>query len=625
VQGEGRRPAIPHVSALDGARGLAVAGVVFFHGGHLTGGYLGVDFFFTLSGFLITSLLLAETQRTGSIGLGGFWARRARRLLPALAVLMAGIAVYCWVFASSDQLAQIRGDAFATLAYSANWREVFAHQNYFALFTSPSPLNHTWSLAIEEQFYVIWPLIFVGLLAIAKHAIAKAVLVTSLVLAAISSVLMITLYDPVNVTRAYFGTDTRAAAILLGAALAAWLTIHGPTRTHTARIALETLGLIGAGILAIAWTRLDGQSSTLYHGGFLLCGLAATAVIAAAVHPEPGPLARILSLRPLCQLGLISYGVYLYHWPIDVALDQKQMGFGGWPLFTFQTAVTLAAAIASYRIIEQPIRRGQLTSKQLAKLTPAITLALIIVITTSTTGSRPARTITALRYPLIAATKAFNTAPPGAQRIMIVGDSVADVLGQAMKQIDTKRPLAVFNATQGGCLFPSGIEHVRFRLADGTTSIRPGFPCDPAWEAGALEAFRPAVVIWIVSNPGERMWYRGRWIEACAEPYESLYQRDLRREITNLGAAGARVVITTTAYGLTRDEDRYADCDNRLRRKIAGETRAQLVDLFSYVCPHGVCREKQDGVMLRPDGLHYAGAGGRIVARWLVDQVGSAG
>src|SRR5205823_2634965 len=145
------------------------------------------------------------------------------------------------------------------------------------------------------------------------------------------------------------------------------------------------------------------------------------------------------------------------------------------------------------------------------------------------------------------------------------------------------------------------------------------------WEAGAIEAFRPAVVIWIVSNPGERMWYRGRWIEACAEPYESLYRRDLRREITNLGAGGARVVITTTAYGLSRDEDRYTDCDNRLRRTIAGDTRAQLVDLFSYICPLGVCREKQDGVVLRPDGLHYTGAGGRIVARWLVDQVGSAG
>src|SRR6476469_4184735 len=124
----GVRPvAIPHISALDGARGLAVAGVLLFHGGHLIGGYLGVDFFFTLSGFLITSLLLAESNRTGSVGLGGFWTRRARRLLPALAVLMVGVALYAAVLAKPVELAQIRGDAFATLAYVANWRAVYAH------------------------------------------------------------------------------------------------------------------------------------------------------------------------------------------------------------------------------------------------------------------------------------------------------------------------------------------------------------------------------------------------------------------------------------------------------------------------------------------------------------------
>jgi peptidoglycan/LPS O-acetylase OafA/YrhL len=295
VESEGRKAAIPHISALDGARGLAVAGVLLFHGGHLIGGYLGVDFFFTLSGFLITSLLLAESGRTGSVGLGGFWSRRARRLLPALAVLMVAVALYCFAFASTDQLYAIRSDAFATLGYVANWRQVFSHRDYFALFSAPSPLDHTWSLAIEEQFYVIWPLVFVGLLAWRQRAAARAVLVTSLVLAGVSSVLMIALYDPANVSRSYFGTDTRAAAILFGAALAAWLAIHGPTRDRRRRVALEIVGIGSAIGLAVAWTRLDGQSSTPYHGGFLLCGLAATAVIAAAVHPEPGPVSRVLA------------------------------------------------------------------------------------------------------------------------------------------------------------------------------------------------------------------------------------------------------------------------------------------------------------------------------------------
>jgi len=362
VETEGRAGSIAHISALDGARGLAVAGVLLFHGGHLKGGYLGVDLFFTLSGFLITSLLLAESRRTGSVGLGGFWSRRARRLLPALAVLMVGIAIYAAVLAKPSELSQIRGDAFATLGYVANWHEVFSHASYFALFTAPSPLNHTWSLAIEEQFYVIWPLLFVALLVRFRRSAPQAVLATAIGLAAISSVLMIALYDPANSNRVYFGTDTRAAAILFGAALAAWLAIAGPARDRGSRVAVEALGLLGVVVLAVAWTRLDGQSSTLYQGGFLLCGLAATAVIAAAVHPEPGPIARVLSFRPLCALGLISYGVYLYHWPIDVVLNEERAGIRGWPLFSLQTAVTLAVAIASYRIVEQPIRRGALSS-----------------------------------------------------------------------------------------------------------------------------------------------------------------------------------------------------------------------------------------------------------------------
>jgi len=250
VEGEERNAAIPHISALDGARGVAVAGVLLFHGGHLTGGYLGVDFFFTLSGFLITSLLLAESSRTGSVGLGGFWARRARRLLPALTVLLVGVAVYSIALAKPSELAQIRGDAFGTLGYVANWHQIFAHQSYFALFTAPSPLNHTWSLAIEEQFYVIWPLIFVALLARFARSTPKAVLATSLALAGVSSVVMIVLYNPADTNRVYFGTDTRAAAILFGAALAAFLAIHGPARTRAARIAVECTGLVGAVVLA---------------------------------------------------------------------------------------------------------------------------------------------------------------------------------------------------------------------------------------------------------------------------------------------------------------------------------------------------------------------------------------
>ena len=616
--------AIPHISALDGARGLAVAGVLLFHGGHLTGGYLGVDFFFTLSGFLITSLLLAESDRTESVGLGGFWARRARRLLPALAVLMVGVAVYSIALAKPSELTQIRGDAFATLGYVANWHQVFAHQSYFALFTAPSPLNHTWSLAIEEQFYVIWPLLFVALLARFKRDTPKAVLATSLALAGVSSVLMSVLYDPANTNRVYFGTDTRAAAILLGAALAAWLAIHGPASTRTARIAVEGTGLGGAVVLAIAWTRLDGQSSTLYRGGFLVCGLAATAIIAAAVHPEPGPVARMLSLRPLCALGLISYGVYLYHWPINVAFDQQRAGIRGWPLFLLQTSVTLAAAIASYRIIEMPIRRGALSSATLRKLTPAIAIVLGLALVVSTNDARPLPGAAPPRNPLLAATQAFQTAPPGAQRVMIVGNSVAYFLGQAIQRTRFSPPVAAFNASVVGCAFPPQVTFWDFRKVGNATGYVHAPPCGPSWEVDAIARFRPNVAFWIPADYQGVGGARDPGTRPCTEPFDSFYRRSLKGEIVRLGARGAHVVVTTQAYtrpGYATNSDRALDCENRLIRTVAAENGAQLVDLFEYICPNGRCREKQSGVTLRPDGIHYESAGATIVATWLLDQV----
>src|SRR5689334_16238534 len=344
-----RRSGLPHMPTLDWLRGAAVAAVLLFHGDHLAGGYLGVDLFFVLSGFLITSLLLAETTVTGTVALGGFWARRARRLLPALAGLLVGVAVYAMVFAQPSELGQIRGDALATLGYVANWRAVLARQDYWAMFRVPSPLQHTWSLAIEEQFYLVWPLVVIGLAAWWRQATAKAVLITSLVLAAASATLMAVLYAPSNVSRVYYGTDTRAAAILLGAAFAAARVVRPPSDRPGAasRFLLEALGVAGMVGLGLAWALLGGQSPFLYRYGFLLCGLAAVAVIAAATHPRPMIVSRVLRFRPLCLLGLVSYGVYLWHWPVDVVVDEQRTGLSGWALFGTRVVVTLAIAILS--------------------------------------------------------------------------------------------------------------------------------------------------------------------------------------------------------------------------------------------------------------------------------------
>src|SRR6476619_6540265 len=180
----GEQPQWRHQPALDGLRGLAVAGVLLFHGGHLRGGYLGVDAFFVLSGFLITTLLLVEARTNGRVALGAFWARRARRLLPALACVIAFVTVYAAVLAKPAELATIRSDALATITYVANWRAIASSHDYWALFRQPSPLEHTWSLAIEEQFYLLWPLLVAGIVVGSRTVItARRVLVVSATLA----------------------------------------------------------------------------------------------------------------------------------------------------------------------------------------------------------------------------------------------------------------------------------------------------------------------------------------------------------------------------------------------------------------------------------------------------------
>ena len=213
---------LAYMPALDGIRALAVAAVLLYHGevSWAQGGYLGVDAFFVLSGFLITSLLLAEWRGEGRIALSAFWARRARRLLPALFLVLAGVAVYGAVVAAPVELDQLRRDGLSALGYVANWGQIFSHQSYFQSFAAPSPLRHTWSLAIEEQFYLVWPLLVAGVLRWRRGSFRSLTMITGALLVA-SATWMVLLYTPgADPTRVYYGTDTRAQSLLMGALLA---------------------------------------------------------------------------------------------------------------------------------------------------------------------------------------------------------------------------------------------------------------------------------------------------------------------------------------------------------------------------------------------------------------------
>jgi peptidoglycan/LPS O-acetylase OafA/YrhL len=351
-----RRPTLAHVPALDGLRGLAVLAVVAYHGGlaGARGGYLGVSAFFTLSGFLITSLLLVEWSATGAVSLRGFWARRFRRLLPAAVAVIGGVVVAAVFLADSGQLADLRGDVVAGLGYVANWRFVLDDRSYGELFTGPSPLQHLWSLAIEEQFYVAFPLLAVGLLhlgrgrrwvlAVVFAAMSAASVAWSVHLAGSAS----------GTARAYYDTGARAAELLAGVLLA--LAVAG----RTERLVRHGRIVAGAGTLALlgllaAWATVPQSSTALAGGGFAIHAVAVVLVLLAA-H-VPGLVSRACSVAPLRLLGRVSYGVYLIHWPVFVWVDADRLGHDGPVLLAVRLGITAVLTAASFHLLEQPIRR----------------------------------------------------------------------------------------------------------------------------------------------------------------------------------------------------------------------------------------------------------------------------
>jgi Predicted acyltransferases len=613
---------------------VAVIAVLLFHANKLAGGYLGVDLFFVLSGYLITSLLLAEARSTGTVHLLGFWARRARRLLPALFLVLAFVGLYAAVIAAPSELHRIRADAFATLAYVANWRFVFGKFDYFALFASPSPLNHTWSLAIEEQFYLVWPLVFVGVLAWGRrrdrgeestpNATARRMFWVSLVLAAASAALALGLWAASqNATRIYYGTDTRAASILLGAALGAFLAWRGPASTRRTRFAVESTAFVGVGVLAVAWSRLSGAN--LYRGGLLACAVAGAAVIAAAAHPRPGLVARALSFTPFVGLGVISYGLYLWHWPIYLWLNADRVGVDGWSLFAVRMAVTLPVALASFFLVEKPIRRGAFAASTLRWATPLAAAALIAITFATTAGYVPETSNSRAGISDSVDAARLARAHPGTRRLMVVGNSVAYFLAaEGFSELKTKPPLVALNTGLLSCVYPDG-ERLRFEsFGRGRAPI----PCDQGWETD-VKQFDPDVVFMTFSDSGPgQLLHNGKWLAPCDPEYRDWYLHSLEGAVRTLGARGARVVMSTSAYSIvfgsteaTRDQ---SDCTNALTREFASShPTVGLIDLGHYVCPaRDRCHVSLGGITLRTDFVHYRGPAARLIARWLLPRLG---
>ncbi|CAB90889.1 MULTISPECIES: acyltransferase family protein [Streptomyces] len=347
------RPSRRHIAPLDGLRGVAVLGVLFFHAGHFDGGFLGVDLFLVLSGFLITGLLLKEARaRDGRIDLLAFWGRRARRLLPALAVVLAGTLLLVWALGPPNLLRYALDDGPWVAANLANWHFVADRVGYWDS-AGTRVFSHLWSIAVEEQFYVVWPLVLC--LTARGRGGGRRVAAVAAAGAAASLVLMVVLTTPADTTRVYEGTDTRAFSLLLGA-----LAATEPAARLVSRLGERATGrwslALAAGIGAY-WITADGQNSpSLFRGGLFLHALAAALLIACLARAPRTPAGRFLAAAPLRRLGTVSYSLYLWHWPVYLLLSEERLGREGAPRTAVLLAVSVALAVLSKVLVEDPVR-----------------------------------------------------------------------------------------------------------------------------------------------------------------------------------------------------------------------------------------------------------------------------
>ena len=611
--------------ALDGLRAVAVSAVLLFHLGvpWMPGGYLGVSVFFTLSGFLITTLLIRERVSTGRIDSRAFYTRRLRRLMPASLACIAGVCVVIAVGLIADT-ASLRREVLGALLQVENWVSLLGGKSYAQLFESPSPVAHFWSLAIEEQFYWLWPPVVTGLLIWATRGGRPLqrmtyALVGLFVLFSLSVPLTRILWSPDAV---YFASWTRFAEILAGGALAAFVALRNPPAWVRWLAAPTLLAIV---VLCVVTPSGRGWA---YEGGLPVFALISVALILSL--QADGPVRSVLAAAPLVAIGRVSFGLYLYHWPVFVVLDADRTGLDGWRLGTLRMAVTIAITLVSYFLLEQPIReRRWLRQPKRLVTTLGVAFAAVAVLTFAVV---PVPAKAARPTVLGGATGAKGaTGSPGSDNVVrppviaVFGDSVPAWLIEKAAPSFTRTDVVISNGAHEACDaavdFPTGYDRTGAELHEPADCEE----WDTAYAPVLTQSGRRADVALLMLGASVVTDHLvdGRRLHPC----DSLdwYTKDLAARVEFLRNKGAEVIMTIPAWPgehsqfiFPTDYGRRMGCVRDAITAFAAEQRIPTIDLAPELCPAGPAGDCEKTSL---DGLHVDVEKAPAVFDWLLNEV----
>ena len=567
----------PYLPGLDGLRALSVLVVVAFHSGVIEGGWIGVDIFFGISGFLITGLMVAENQRNGRVALGAFWMRRIRRLVPALIVLLGLVAV----LVQFNQVEVTARNIWGALTYSTNWVHIFGGTSYWDHFATPDPLRHLWSLAIEEQFYVVWPIVAWYVL---KRRPPSTLGKVALVGAGVSALVqVIGIHAGLSVDRVYQGTDTRAVAFLFGAAIATrgW----PPKKLTLPSWILPTFSFV---VLVPAAIWLSGDRSWVFSGPLIVISLAG---IAAVVYSTT-QTNQLLSSPALRLIGRWSYGIYLFHWPLVVSHKFDDLNSG--VRFVVVTVLSIALAGLSYRFIELPIRNRRLPRLSLFPVA-TVAVAIVVVSLVVSTPTAPALDVEVTLAPRPTTVESVPIELP--QRVMVFGDSVPAVAADELQAEAESRGIEIEVRADPGCV-PSEDKKDQYGKPECVTFLQ-------GTRARAQELDIDTAVIWW-GGTGVGFVEHGTPYYFCEANAQQLTRDRIRRLVAYFDGVTTDIILVAPVPRLdqTAKDVEGTECEIVAYDDVAAELGIKVVQLRDDVCPS--YPDDCDRIF-RYDGLHYNG------------------